>query len=264
MIMKIEELIEEIEAIAPPHLQEAWDNSGVQLLPGAYVEAKKVLVCLEITDAVVVEAIAAEADFIVTHHPLIFDGVKRIDYQSAKGRYLVQLIKNGISVYSAHTSFDSVLGGNNDYLAHMLGVSDLSPIEAIDKIGNGMGRIGSFPKELKFGNVVDLVKGALGNSDYLRTVGDYGSIVRKVGICTGSGADLLDRAKAMGCDMFITGDLKYHEARHAEEIGICAIDAGHFGTENIFTENFADQLFSKIGDRAEIIKSKVDINPFEW
>jgi GTP cyclohydrolase I len=262
--MKIEKLIEAIEEIAPPHLQDAWDNSGVQLLPVPSSEVKKILVCLEITEAVLDEAIAAEADFIVTHHPLIFEGVKSIDYQSSKGRCIVQLIRNGIAVYSAHTSFDSVLGGNNDYLARLLGITDLSPIEAIDKEGNGSGRFGNFPEELKFGRAVDIVRQVLGNSDVLKTVGPYDSIIRKVGICTGSGAEFLDRAKTMGCDMFITGDLKYHEAQNAKEIGICVIDGGHFGTENIFTENFADQLYSKIGDKAEIIKSKVDINPFEW
>ena len=137
--MRKEELIKAIESFAPPELAEDWDNTGVQIDMG-YPEVKRVLTALEITDEVIDEAMNAEADWIVTHHPLIFTSTSCIDYAGNTGRYIERLIRAGISVYSSHTAFDKAEGGNNDYLGK-LEYTVQEPLAALDSVfapGSGL------------------------------------------------------------------------------------------------------------------------------
>ena len=124
MAMNLEELIEIIEEIAPPDTQESWDNSGIQVAAGP-MEIQKVLTSLEITEAVIDEADEKDADLILTHHPLIFGGIKKVDYREMTGSFLVRLLNLGISVYSCHTPFDKLKGGNNDFLAELIGLEEI-------------------------------------------------------------------------------------------------------------------------------------------
>src|SRR5665648_1004050 len=96
----------------------------------------------------------------------------------------------------------------------------------------------------------------------LNKVEDAGKEIKKIGICSGSGASLINDALKNGCDLLITGDIKYHDAQYAKEMGLCLIDAGHYYTERIFSVNFAEKLNKLIGDKVIIIESKIDLNPF--
>lgn len=259
--MKFNELIAAIETIAPLSTQESWDNSGVQIACGDG-SVKKVLTCLEITGEIVEEAVTEQVDVIITHHPLIFGGIQNIDYRDPIGACIVRLIASGISVYSSHTPFDKVKGGNNDYLADKIGLRDSRGF----RIGEEMdliGRVGKLAVPVSLGELANIVSDSLHIAhEQIRLIGDLNQMITTVGICTGAGADLMELAIKNGCDLLITGDVKYHEAQEAKARGIALMDAGHYGTEKTFASNFAEKLQKQVGNQIEILESKVDINPF--
>ena len=132
-IITVADVTELIEDAVPVSLQESWDNSGLLIgFPEKHV--KKVITCLEITEAVADEAVAAGADMIVSHHPLIFSGIRKLSYDSSEDRAVMKLVSNGISVYSCHTPFDKVRGGNNDIIAERLGLSSVKNLRGDDVV----------------------------------------------------------------------------------------------------------------------------------
>lgn len=241
------QLVKVIEEIASPELMEPWDNTGMQISAGDD-EVKKILVCLDVCDETVDEAVKKECDFIVSHHPMFFDGIKCIDQETAKGRHIVKLISNGISVYSSHTSFDTVFGGNNDRLAEIL---DLKAVCAPEE--DPIMRTGELPEAMKLSELCGLVDKNIMNGKGLSYSGDPDKEVRTVGICTGAGASLMNSAFALGCDVLITGDVKYHDFQKADELGISIIDAGHYETEILFAENMGNKLKEALEGKAEVI-----------
>lgn len=261
-----------LNSMFPEALQEEWDNSGMIL--GFYDNhVKKILTCLELDERVADEAAEAGADMIITHHPLIFGSIANISDRDCKGRLLMRLVNRCISVYSCHTPFDKIKGGNNDILADMLGLVSIKNLSGKDvsssakmienKTEADLGRIGKFKGKKSFANVIELVSNRLAISlRELRAVGSLDTEIKTVGICTGAGADMMQLAKKSGCDLFITGDVKYHEAKTAEELGMCLIDAGHYHTEKIFGEKMKEKLSDKLSCDIEIITTNIDLNPF--
>ena len=129
---------------------------------------------------------------------------------------------------------------------------------------NLIGRIGQLDQPVTLVSMMDLLAEKLNmDPEQIRAVGRPDALIRKVGICTGAGADLMEQAAENGCQLFVTGDLKYHDAQKAKALGLCVIDAGHYGTEKSFAENFAAKLKEKTGERIKILQSNVDIDPFE-
>ncbi len=262
-MMNLDRIIDVIDYIAPESIQESWDNSGIQISCGRYKRISKIMTCLEINEAVIDEAIGLEADLIVTHHPLIFTSVNNIDADdSIVGKNIIRLIKNDISVYAAHTSFDLAHRGTNYYLADKLGLKVLTTLAPHPDMNEcGMGRYGEYAEAMSFERFLGILKAVCGPAEF-RIAGKAPDSVKRVSVCTGSGADFIDEAFRLGSDVFVTGDLRYHDARRASDMGICVVDAGHYGTEVIFAENMAAQLQSKLGDALEIFASETDINPF--
>ena len=257
--MNYSELIKIIEEIAPNAAYKEIDNSGQQLYSGRD-EIKRLLVCLEINQAVMEEAAAKKADMILTHHPLIFNPEKFINYRDYPGRYIQDAIRNGISVYSAHLSFDFAPEGNNVYMARLLGIS-LDPGCSMDS-----GYYGTLKEEMSFDAVCRLVEKGLNlPAGYIRSVDGGRANLSRVGICTGAGGSYIFEAAQKGCDVFITGDLRLHEAQYAKAMGMSVIDAGHYGTEKIFTENMARQLNAKAAELnldIDVIMAEADTNPY--
>ena len=184
--------------------------------------------------------------------------MKRVDGNNITGNHIVKLIKRGISVYSTHTPFDKCIGGNNDYLGRILGIEDIG---ALPGDNTCICRIGSLSRPMTCAAFAEHASLALGiEKQFFNFVGIPDEVVSKIGWCTGSGAEFLDLAVAAGCDLFLTGDVKYHMAQHARDLGMNVLDCGHFGTEYIFCENMA-MLLDKIPN-LDIMQSRVNLNPF--
>lgn len=250
-------IVEIMNKIAPEELAESWDNCGMQINCDKK-QIDKILISLEITDAVIDEAIENKVDFIITHHPLLFDNIKEVDINNVTGNYIFRLINGGISVYSAHTSFDIATGGNNDYIFNLL---ELKKSKKVENKDGEICRWGELKKPLELEEVCKMIEDQLKLTEFVRVVGDLKRIIKTVGVCTGAGGEFLEEAKEKGCDLFITGDLKHHQALWAKEAGIAVIDAGHYGTEWIFTPNMANQL-RELMPETEILESKVNTDPF--
>ncbi|MDR1068185.1 MAG: Nif3-like dinuclear metal center hexameric protein, partial [Clostridiales Family XIII bacterium] len=249
MSVKTSELKKVIKSFAPPELQESWDNSGWQIDLGAG-EVNRVLVALEIVRGTVSEAVREKADVILTHHPLFFMPIKNIDVASLEGEYAAKLIAAGISVYSAHTSFDAAPGGMNDTLAELCGLTEVKPfdpgrdLDVPDAIiadgtetgsagtGAPMARVGILANPVPFAEYADRVAKAIGMEGRLKTVGDSAARIKTVAVCGGGGGDYIPGITGGGIDVYITSDIKHHQAQWAKERGLCLIDGGHYGTEH--------------------------------
>lgn len=230
MSVKCSDIISCIEKYAPASLAEEWDNVGL-MVGDCDSEISKVLVALDINDEVIDEAINIGAEMIITHHPLIFKAIKSVSSYTPLGKRIIKLIKNNIAVYSAHTNLDISNGGTNSTLAEMLGLINISNLLNTD-IDTGLGKIGLLPEEMTFFEFAEKVRDILG-AKHITISGDINTPIKKVGICTGSGADMeyMQAAKESNCDVYITGDVGYHDAQIANDLGICIVDGTHYLTE---------------------------------
>lgn len=211
---------------APLELAVSWDNVG-HLVGEPEAEVKKVLVALDITETVVQEAIDCGADLIVAHHPVMncrWHEVQHIRSDDAQGRILINMIRNGISAICMHTNLDAAEGGVNDALAEKLG---LAGIELLNE--EKIGRVGTLKCELPLVEFTRFVVESLGCNG-LRYI-DAGKPVHRVAVGGGACSGYIGQAIALGCDTFVTSDLKYNDFLDTK--GINLIDAGHFPTENV-------------------------------
>lgn len=257
--MKLNQIIDIIEQKAPLALQESWDNSGWQIHLGN-PDISRVLVSLEVNGDVISEAIEKDVQLIVCHHPLIFGGIKSVDSNTVSGNNICRLILNEISVYATHTPFDKCEGGNNDYLASLTGLENIQIIAGDE---SEICRMGSLKEAVTVRQLMEHLGERTGQDirNY-KLVGHPDQLVHHIGMCTGAGAEFMDQAAAAGCDLFITGDVKYHTAHHAKELGLALLDMGHFGSEQIFTENMAEILRNDADYTIEVLESETDLNPF--
>jgi dinuclear metal center YbgI/SA1388 family protein len=235
-----------IDSLAKFSTQEKWDNSG--LLVGDYnAKVSKVLVALDITNAVVDEAISLHCDLIVSHHPVIFDPLKSIDTNNS----VYRLIQNGISAICCHTPLDVCLNGINDILYQLFKnplslCDDVSPIEDVNHtgLGDGFGRVCSSSTDLSHKEVALTLKKLLGCSVVKYVPNDRP--IRKVAFCSGSGGSMLEDVIALGADVFITGDVKHDRWIYAKDHGLALYDCGHFHTENIVTPFLRQYIFASV------------------
>lgn len=227
--MLVRDIVKIMEETAPPELAEKWDNVGL-LVGDEDSEVKKILFALDAIDPVVDEAIEIGADMIITHHPIIFKSINAVNNTTSLGRRIIKLIKNNISVYSAHTNFDIADGGTNSILADLIGLRDT---DGLIPCGDAfLGRTGIPKEKMTLKDLADKLMDVLG-APSLNITGELSHTVCRVGLCTGSGADrdFMLAAKQKDCDVYITGDVSYHNAQFAQEIGLCLIDAAHYYTE---------------------------------
>ena len=220
---------------APYELAASWDNVG-HLIGEQHAEAKKVLVALDITEAVVQEAIDCGADVIIAHHPVMncaWHPVQRVRSDDTQGRMIIAMIRNGISAICMHTNLDATDGGVNDMLAGKLG------LEALELLNDEkIGRIGTLKSEISLVDFAHFVVKSLGCNG-LRYI-DGGKPVHRVAIGGGACSGYIAQAIAAGCDTFVTSDLKYNDFLDTK--GINLIDAGHFPTENVVCPAVAEYL----------------------
>ncbi len=236
-------LMEYLEQWAPVTLAESWDNPGL-LVGDGEAEVKKVLVALDVTDAVLDEAERVGANWIVTHHPMLFSAMKQITTATPNGRRILRMAKAGIQHYAMHTNLDIAFGGTNDVLAQVAGLSQvevLSPSCEQNGKENGLGRIGELETEMSLADFADGLRKKLGLS-HINIVGDRHRPVRRVALCTGSGMDFLMDAVHQGADVYLSGDIRFHESQKALDAGICLIDVTHYASEVLIVPVIAAYL----------------------
>ena len=229
----VNEVLAYLQEKAPFELQMGFDNAGF-LVGRRDAEVKRILIALDITEAVVAEAAEKGCQLIVAHHPVIWGGAKTVTDDTPTGRKLLAMIEQGIAGICAHTNLDAVAEGVNDALAQKLELKEIGQLkqDGVDKEGRpyGIGRVGTV-KEQSFADFAAFVKEALG-SNGLRCV-DCGRPVRKVAVGGGSCSDMMGDALKLGCDTFVTSDVKYDGFLDAKSRGLNLIDAGHYPTENV-------------------------------
>ena len=222
---------------APRRLAEEWDNPGL-LIGDPAAEAKKIFVCLDVTDEKISKAIELDAQLIVAHHPLIFRAIKNVRFDLPLGNKIARLIKNNLAVFAAHTNLDSAEGGVNDVLAKKIGLVD---VKLLGEEEFSMARLGNLEGPMTAEEFARHVKKSL-NVESVRLVNAGNFLIGKVGVCGGAGADFIQKAKFFGAQAFVTGDVKYHEAQAAVENEIHVVDAGHFATEFPIVHELANYL----------------------
>ncbi len=367
-----EQIISLMGEIAPKRLAEDWDNVGLQI-GDSRQNVENVLLTLDVTMAVVEEAIERDCQMIISHHPVIFNGLKAIHNGNQTGRMVMKAIKNDLLIYTAHTNLDITAGGLNDYLAGMLGLDEINTLHKTDynkiykfvvfvpednaeelaqiifsngggklgdyshtsfvtpgegtfkplaganpQIGNkyvlnhisekrietivpedklknviravelkhpyeevaydiypilkqgssrGLGRIGRLQQSVVLKNYIELIKDRL-DLPVLKYIGNLQKKIKKVALCTGSGSEFIDDAYFAGADLYLTGDIKYHDAQHAEEKGLAVLDIGHYASEVIVKDLLKNKLTSlsekKLKENVNFIKSGVITNPWHY
>lgn len=360
------DILRVMEKIAPSFLAEDWDNSGLQI--GQHDrQVKKICVALDPLPDVISDACNRQADLLITHHPLLFSPLKRIDLASPVGKMIEMAIQHHLTILSAHTNLDSAVGGINDILAQIIGLKTISvlthpaqsrnvklavyvPSDYEDKVLNalfetdagkigeysccsfrnpgtgtflpseksdpfigkrgeiahvseirieavvpkaglertirhiraahpyqtmaydvypwiahedviqGLGRIGSLDTEMTLADLARQVKNKL-DPRFIKMVGNPSMPIRKAALCSGSGSSLMKDFLASDAQVYITGDLRYHDARDAQAKGKALIDIGHFCSEHIIVNALADTLRSVLTD-IEIETCKIESDPF--
>lgn len=224
--MRISDVIKVIEDFAPLSVQEDWDNCGLQVGdPDAQV--KGILVGFDCTPELVDEAVETGANLIVTHHPLIFRGVKKIMPTDPVGLAIMKAIAGGVAVYSAHTSADKVPGGVNTAFAGKLGLQDPKVLEA-DADGNGFGMVGNLKEPMTAREFVEFVKKTF-SLKCVRCSKPITGKISRVAVCGGSGSFLIGAAQASGAQAYLCGDVSYHYFITMD--GFMILDIGHFEGE---------------------------------
>lgn len=349
MAVTVADVIATLEGIAPPQLAASWDNVGL-LLGDRQSNVTRILTCLTLTEIVAKEAIAGGYQLVVTHHPILFRGVKRITAVSAEGRSIIGLIQAGVAVYSPHTSFDDGPGGINEQLAAGLGVGNLRPLRKapfeecklvvfvpendltkvsdamfaagagiigkyrecsfrsagtgtffggessnptigekgrreevsewrveivcpkllIDNVvaalraahsyevpafdvypmlpttsGIGSGRVGELARPTKLADLASTLKAFLKVS-MVQAVGDPAKLVGRVAIACGAAGDYLDDARQANADLFVTGEMRFHDYLAAQSANIALLLPGHYASERFAVENLATWLTQKL------------------
>jgi len=261
-MIKVNDVYEYLKSIAP--LEMATENDNVGFLVGTGgTGVSKVLICLDITDAVISEALEVGAELIVAHHPVFFS-LKTVTDTDITGKRIVRMLSGGISAICMHTNLDAARGGVNDALAITVGIADKNReaefLSDSEKLASGevvsLGRVGHLKKACAMSDYLETLKKAL-NVNGIRYY-DSGRSVHKVAISSGAGGGEWDNAVKSGCDTFITADIKYHMFLEAKELGINIIDGGHFSTENVIVDVLAEKIEKTFPALKTIVSTALD------
>ncbi len=241
--MKCSEVMAYLRSIAPEETAESWDHVGL-LVGREDKEVQVVMTALDATEDVISQAIAAGADLLVTHHPMLFRPVDRVVWEELAGRKIIRMIRADLSYFAMHTNCDSCVMAEE--AAGKLGLTDCvmleeSPAPGPDGMPAGIGRAGLLPEEMSLRELCLRVKEAF-DIDVVRLIGDPEVRVRRAAISTGSGKSMVSRARAAGAEVLISGDLDHHCVIDAADEGMYLIDAGHFGTERFVAYTLAEEL----------------------
>ncbi|MCL1945496.1 MAG: Nif3-like dinuclear metal center hexameric protein [Firmicutes bacterium] len=277
----VQDICKIIEKFAPKDATYNGIRDNVGLLIGHHSSnVARILCCLDITHAVVQEAKILNAQLIVSHHPVIFDRLE-INDKSPSGRIVLDLIKNDISVYSAHTNLDFVKDGINDYIADILELQEKEIMQPYDTTSNsslgrnnisneeqkqGLGRVGNLKTTMSVLEFAQKVSSTL-KDNCVRIVGDKYKKLKRVAVINGAGGGdirYFEMAIAHGCDCIVTADVKHHVAVYAQECGLALIEPQHYTTEHPYIailKSKLQQATKQLGFEIEIFQSLQDKNP---
>ena len=262
-MLTINDVIKEIERIAKPEYAFDWDNCGL-IAGNRNDNVKKILISLDITKEVALEAVEKGCQMIISHHPLIFKAVKNLNVETYEGEVLSILYKNGIALYCAHTSLDVCKGGVNDSLCELLNLKNVLFFEERIVYGEGIScsRIGEFSETFTKNQLIKFIKEKTGakSLNYYLEDKEY----KTIGLCSGAGEEYAFMLKNI--DVFLTGEVKYHTALELKRQNISFIAAGHYYTEAHIINTLALSLqkrFNMLQYDIEILKSETNTNPFE-
>ena len=260
ILVKIKDIASALEMFAPLPLQEGYDNSGLQIgLTEA--EVTGVLLCLDVTEKVVEEAVTSGCNLIVSHHPLIFSPLKRITGGNYVERCVLKALANGIAIYASHTNMDSVQGGVNYRIAEKIGLENLSFLDAKSGLSAGAGVVGELPAAEDERDFLVRLKGLFG-IQCIRHNRLSGRKIRRVALCGGAGGFLLSQAIAQGVDAFLTGEMRYHDY-FGHEGDLLITEMGHYESEQYTMEIFAEVL-EKHFPELKIVKTSHNTNPINY
>ena len=247
--MIIREITDAIEQYAPLRLQEEWDNAGIQV-GNPEAEITGILLCTDATEAVVGEAISLGYNLVISHHPLIYRGLKKIMGRTPVERTVAMAIKHDITIYSAHTNMDSAWQGVSFKMAEKIGMTDVEFLDdnRVDAYGDaestsaGCGVIGNIAPAPAT-EVLKRVKAAF-EVGAVRYSGNGNAIISRVALCGGAGGFLIDKAVEMGAQLYVTADMRYHDFLDNSP-RIVTADIGHYESEHFTKEIFLEIIQKK-------------------
>lgn len=249
--MELKKITEIIEQYCPLELAESWDNSGLLLGHGAW-EISRILLAVDVTEEVIEEAVHNQANLIITHHPMIFKGIKGINSADMTGRRILRLMEHNIACYAMHTNFDAL----NKMSQRAAEILALKPEGYLEQVGldHGVGYYGTFQEPVRVRQLCETLKSAY-NLEHVMLYGDPEQIVERGALCPGSGKDFLPEVIKQKAQVYITGDFTHHFGIDALAEGVQIIDAGHYGLESVFVDIMGNDL-KELLPEVEILSSK--------
>lgn len=244
MKYRINEITEFMDEWAKPYYQESWDNSGRQI--NFNEETDSIIIALDLTDKAIEEAVKLNSKMIITHHPMFMTGLKSINENNYYGKNIIKAIDNRISVYSAHTSLDIAKNGVNDVISQVIELKDVKGLADADS-GYTIGLVGVLETETDITEILNKFKEKTKYKD-IKLYGSKKNKIKKIAICGGSGADFMDNAIKYKADLYITGDIKHHNAQYAYENNLMLMDLTHFHGEKLVMEEVEKRLKERFSD----------------
>ncbi len=258
--MKLQTIIQTLENIAPLEIAEEWDNVGLLIHPLRPRNVRKILLTIDLTEAVADEAIAGKADLIVAYHPILFRPASRLDATNAYDRTVMKLVQKNIAVYSPHTALDAIIGGVNDWLADGVGAGEVSVLQPLENSDAGQGRLVELGKPIQLKTLAQRIKKYLGLKT-LRIAAAGDAPVKTVALCAGAGTDAFKGVKA---DCYLTGEMSHHNILAATLNGTHVILCEHTHTERGYLPLFGKILRKALGKGIDISVSEIDSDPIEF
>ncbi|VGO13787.1 GTP cyclohydrolase 1 type 2 [Pontiella desulfatans] len=258
--MNLSTITQTLNEIAPLNLAEEWDNVGLLINPLKPRNVKKVLLTIDLTEAVADEAIAGKTDLIVAYHPILFRPANRLNAENAYDRTVMKLIQKNMAVYSPHTALDAVIGGVNDWLADGVGDGEVSVLQPIPGSDAGQGRLVELRKAVKVKTLAGRIKQHLGLKSLRIAAPAEGASISTIALCAGAGTDAF---KGIQADCYLTGEMSHHNVLTATLGGSHVILCEHTNTERGYLPSFAKILRKALGAGVEIVISSKDADPIQ-
>lgn len=256
--MKLTHVIQILENIVPLNLAEEWDNVGLLINPLRTRKVGKILLTIDLTEAVADEAIATKADLVIAYHPILFKPANCLDGSNAHDRAVMKLVQRNIAVYSPHTALDAVIGGVNDWLADGVGEGEVSVLQPIQGSDAGQGRLVVLKIPVKLKTLAQRIKKHLGLKTVRIASAAADEPIKTVALCAGAGSDVFNGVRA---DCYLTGEMSHHHVLAATLNGSHVILCEHTNTERGYLPVFRKILRKALGNGMEITISGVDADP---